>query len=431
MSNCEIIESKPHLLGISLEKPFPLGFGSLQHLPRVIYEISVLEKKGLVMGIGEASIDFPFSTYDAYDIYWALSQVDLAGKNPEERDSILTNASLRRSVLQEFPAAFTALNMALDDLVGQLEAKSVLDIYGAKREGGYALASIAFQGETALLIEEIEGKFRNGFVPKPKVGRGVDEDFDTIKAVSGYCEQRRIPFVLDFNAQYDPEAFGQLLERLASFGVPLSQLLFIEQPTREDAGIEGLSFVRELLQSAGLIIPVMADESFVTVDDALACSRQGIALNFKLHKVGGIYYAREIEQRVLELNTGTQGMVGGTFPTAIGRTYDQQGAAILETTVLPGDGWEPSTDWFQGEKHLIAQDFPRKNGKFSPIRGKGLGITPEWSKIRAFEIDDPRMEYRQIRKNRAGKRIGIELKPGQSYSDKYRERTGKNPDWNL
>jgi len=434
MASREIVETKPLLLGIKLERPFPLGFGTLEHLPRVLYVISALDKKGIVSGIGEASIDFPFSTYDAWDIFWALSQIELIGRNVEEREAILKDSKIRGCLLDKFPAAFTALNMALDDIWGKFKEKSILDMYGQKRRGGRALASIAFQSETSLLVENIEDKFRCGFIPKPKVGKGKEEDLATIKAVALLSRERRIPFVLDFNAQYEPEEFRELIRSLKQLGIDLSSLIFIEQPTNERSGIEGLVFAKNSLIEYGFNTPVVADESFVTLNNAIECSRRGISLNFKIHKIGGLYYAHEIERAVLSLGDKEhKNMVGGTFPTAIGRVYDQQAAATLETTTLPGDGWEPSTDWFQNEKHLIDDEFSfdQATNTFLPIEGYGLGIHPNWSKIGNYEISNPEEEYSRIRKGENGKVLKINLKQGQTYPKMYKERTGREPDWNL
>lgn len=434
MSKSEIVETRTVFLGIPLEKPFPLGFGTLQYLPRVLYQVSALDRDKIVTGIGEASIDFPFTTYDSYDVYWALSQLELMGKEVGDREKILTDPGIRQKLLSDFPAAFTALNMAIDDLYGKVAGISVLDLYGQKRESGKALASISFQNETALLIAEISGKFEQGFIPKPKVGRGISEDLVTISAVSSFCTEKRIPFVLDFNAHYYPEEFEKLIRLLKVNGVDLYQLLFIEQPTIEEAGIDGLVFSRRVLTEINPSTIVMADESFVTMENAIECSRKGIALNFKLHKVGGLFYAREIEKAILKQNGQLSlGMVGGTFPTAIGRTYDQQGAATLETTSLPGDGWEPATDWFKGKKHLIKEEFPFDPYKkeFIPIRGMGIGVEPDWSKIEIHKIDYPKEEYHKIRSDQNGEHIHIELNPGQSYSSSYKKRTGRDPGWNL
>lgn len=428
----EILESKPYLLGIDLERPFPLGFGTLEKLPRVLFVIKTLDESGMIEGIGEASIDFPFSHYDAWDVYWALSQLDLKGENLEERKKILTDKRLREALLEQFPAAFTALNMALDDLYGKAAKLSVLDIYGQERKGGKALASISFKEDTALLIKEINEKWEVGFVPKPKVGRGLEADIETITAVDRHAERNDINYVLDFNGQYELDEFRQLVKALLDKQIDFSRILFLEQPTSPKAGIEVLTAVKAYLLEKEIGTPIIADESFVTLEDAKSCVENGIALNFKIHKIGGLFYAREIEANLLEKMPGGN-IVGGTFPTAIGRTYDQQAAAVLRSTDLPGDGWEPSTDWFKGKKHLIKEIFPfdKSTRQFLPMRGIGLGITPSWKKINQFIISNPQLEYNRIRQGLAGKKIEISLKGKKSYPEVYKDISGRDPNWNL
>jgi len=324
--------------------------------------------------------------------------------------------------------------MALDDIWGKFREIPILDMYGQKRRGGQALASIAFQNETSLLVESIENNFRCGFIPKPKVGKGKEEDLVTIREIALLCKERRIPFVLDFNAQYEPEEFRELVRGLNQLGIDLSYLIFIEQPTNEKSGVNGLVFAKDSLSEYGFNIPIVADESFVTLDNAIECTRKGISLNFKIHKIGGLYHAHEIERTILSLgHKEYKNMVGGTFPTAIGRVYDQQAAATLETTTLPGDGWEPSTDWFRDEKHLIDDEFifDQTTKNFLPIKGHGLGIHPNWSKIENYKIPNPKEEYLKIRNGENGGALKISLKEGQIYPRVYKERTGRDPDWNL
>ncbi len=430
MPNLEIVETRPRVLAMKLEKPFPLGFGTLEYLPRVLYSISAIDGNETVTGNGEASIDFPFAPYDAWDIYWALKTLRLVGRNPLEREAILNESEFRGRELEFFPAAFAALNMAVDDLYGKLTRQSVLDIYGQKRESGKALASISFKDDMAILISEIEGQLQKGFIPKPKVGRGLAQDFETISGVARYCADRGVSFVLDFNAQYSVVDFEKLVKRLRQNEVPLHSLLFLEQPTQEEQGISGLVAAKKTLLEVGYDVPVMADESFVTLEDAKECVSLGVLLNFKIHKVGGIYVAREIEG-ITRVTSGN--IVGGTFPTAIARTYDQQAAAVLNSTTEPGDGWEPSTDWFKEESHLIDQafGFNQEKKEFFPQRGFGLGVTVNEEKVKSFEIEDPAKEYHEIRKDRDGKNLRIQLKPGEKYSTRYYQKTGRRPDWNI
>lgn len=435
MPGGRIIETKAHLLGIELEKPFPLGFGTLSHLPRVLFQITALENGQTIEGIGEASIDFPFSHYDAFDIYHALSQLNLEDHELNDREKLLNSPQLQSSLLFETPAAFTALNMAIDDALGQVEGKNLMDFYGRRRSSAQALASIAFQENALLVVKETRERFRQGYVPKPKVGKGLVEDLRTLVALDESARNEGFVYVLDFNAQYSVEEIEQLLIRLRQEGVLLNQTLFIEQPTREEDGIAALIAFKQLFsQIMGRDVTVIADESFVTLDDAIACAKGGIDLNFKIHKVGGLYYAREIEKELFRLSLlPKNSMVGGTFPTAIGRVYDQQSASVLESTNMPGDGLEPSTDWFSGKKHLVNEDFeqPNSQGEFSPKTGPGLGVTPNWEHISEFVIENPVDEYRRIRAGKPGKRIEVQLKPGQSYGTVYEAKTGKKPDWNL
>ncbi|NTW62338.1 hypothetical protein HGB25_02940, partial [Candidatus Saccharibacteria bacterium] len=40
-----ITETQAILIGIELEKPFPLGFGTLSHLPRVLFRITAVHRR--------------------------------------------------------------------------------------------------------------------------------------------------------------------------------------------------------------------------------------------------------------------------------------------------------------------------------------------------------------------------------------------------
>lgn len=433
MPSYKIIESKPVLLGIDLERPFLLGFGSLQYLPRVLLKITARTKGKIISGIGEASIDFPFSTYDAWDIYWVLSNLNLEAREVN-REDILTDQEYRSEILSQFPAAFTALNMAVDDIHGKIEGKSILNIYHQQRESGTALASVSFKNKAASLVDEAQNRYNHGFIPKIKVGRNITEDVRDVKAIAKVSCARTIPFALDFNARYEPDEFSKIVKRLRSDDVDISNLLFIEQPTTEDSSIAGLVHAKNVLRKYGYKVPIIADESFVTLEDAIHCVSADICLNFKIHKIGGVYHAKEIESVISGVAPGKlENMVGGTFPTAIGRAYDQQAAAILESTSLPSDGWEPSTAWFRGEKHLIKEkfQFDRKTKKFKPFRGDGLGINPNWDKIKKFIIPNPRNEYQRIRSQGSGNILKIDLKTRQTYAEVYKKRSGRDLFWNL
>lgn len=425
-----IIRTEVSLLGIDLPRPFPLGFGTLNTLPRVIYIIDVEQGDCFVRGVGEASIDFPFTDYDAWDVYSALSTLDLKGRNIADREELLADITIRTQLLTGFPAAFAAFNMALDDAFGRVFGLSVIDLYGQKREAGSIVVSLPFFEKERDLLLAMDDNHRKGVVVKPKVGQGFDNDLLFLLAMGRHLRTGPLQIILDFNATYSLDGFLQLLEALNDHGFPWETVMFIEQPTHKDAGIGALIEVRRWLESEGIYIGVMADESFVTLDDAIACTAGDILLNFKIHKIGGIWVAREIEN-ALGSRLGPT-MVGGTFPTAIGRTWDQQAAAVLRSATLPSDGWQPSTDWFDGHRHLIREQFRRTEaGRALPFRREGLGVSVAWENLMPLVIPDPRHEYQRIRQGQSGERLQIVMKPGLSYKTVYEQRSGRAFDWNL
>jgi L-alanine-DL-glutamate epimerase-like enolase superfamily enzyme len=161
------------------------------------------------------------------------------------------------------------------------------------------------------------------------------------------------------------------------------------------------------------------------------CAEHSIALNFKLQKVGGIYTARAIEQRLFALGFKAESMIGGTFPTAIGRVYDQDAACALKSTTLHSDGLLPSTDYFRAEKHLIKENFVRRGGMSIPISGEGSGVTVDIEKLSSFVVSDPVGEYSKIRDDKSGNKISIMLRSGQSYRNIYERKARRPARWNL
>jgi L-alanine-DL-glutamate epimerase-like enolase superfamily enzyme len=419
----QILESEVWMVGVDLPHPFKLAFGTLNTLPRVflILTIEGLQQKS----IGEASIDFPFSKYDAWDVYNALASTELGGINANDREVVLKSEKYRE--LLEFPAAFAALNMALDDAFGRLHHRSIPQLYGVARKEGKPLESIPFL-EGVQFINALNSVMSRRRIPKIKGGRGINEDVAQLRIVGDLG----IPFAVDFNNVYSVEKFEELVKEIGRTPGALNGALFFEQPTHAESGIQGLSEAKRILHSIETInpVPIMADESFTTLEDALECSKYGIILNYKIQKIGGIAIALEIENQINSVSTSSS-MIGGTFPTALGRVWDQQALCVLQTTTLPSDGWQPSTDWFTQDKHFIDEQFSEANGQAQAFLGEGLGVTVRWDLLEKHKISNPASEYQAIRHNLSGKHLSIQLNSDKSYSSLYQRLSGRSPDWNL
>ncbi|MEI6040101.1 MAG: mandelate racemase/muconate lactonizing enzyme family protein [Candidatus Berkelbacteria bacterium] len=424
----KIIDVKIIMVAINLSNPFNLGFGTLTTLPRVFLKLIADDGGKIFEGVGEASIDFPFSSYDAWDIYWSLCQFNFEGWLVDDRVKMLACVEEK---IGEFPAALAAFNMAIDDLYGKVHQLSIIDIYGQVRSSGVVLSSIPFLpiDQTIAKAKEVISKMA---VPKIKTGVDIDSDVAMINTMESLVAETRSRYAVDFNGSYSFDEFIQFLNKLCNSRSTLSGLCWAEQPISANEGIDALGLAAVNLKMFGNI-PVIADESFVTEADAKLCLGKNIWLNFKIQKIGGIAKAKLIESANWDQIIKTESMVGGTFPSAIGRVYDQQAASVLHTANLASDGWEPSTNWFDGEKHFITErfQFNAENGQSLPMTGSGLGVNIIWGKINSFRIINPQAEYRKIRSDESGNRIQIQLKNNASYARIYKKKSGKAPDWNL
>lgn len=411
------------MLSIALDKPFRLSFGEVLTLPRVIYTVELSDG---TVGYGEASIDFPFSNYDMFDVYHALRKLDIQGADIKDRERLFREQSSPNGLMM-FPAAFTAFSMAIDDAYGKAFQSPIADLYGGShRTGGKAMLSISLGGTDEELLKEVNRAVAGMYLPKVKTGMTPESDERVIRRM----DATGVDYALDFNAAYPYETAYDLIVRLLGSG-GLRHALYLEQPTRKEDGVEALSGIAQLLRDSGSKCEVVADESFLDVNDALACARGGVSLNFKMQKIGGIYQARKIEAELTESGFTVRSMVGGTFPTAIGRVYDQISACALRSACLYSDGLLPSTDYFIGEKHLIVEDFQRSEGMSIPISGPGLGVHVDEKKLEKFVVPAPEAEYALIREGKSGDRISIVLRNDASYKQLYEERSGRSARWNV
>jgi len=416
------------LIAIPLTEPFRLGFGVLRDLPRVFLVLNVDLGDREIEAVGEASIDFPFSHYDAWDIYSALKNLPLTGRSLDEREQILDESWNRRQIDGCF-AAQAALNMALDDALGQARGVSIHALYTPARTQGSILESIGLLDLSALR-DRITEIYDHGRTPKLKCGSDVQDALQRLCLAREVARARSGRFAVDFNASLTPTAWADLCDQMKRDGSFVHELLFVEQPVSEDTllTIQAHRYARETIN-----IDVVADEAFLTEQDAQALSAAGIPLNFKIQKVGGIRQALVIEQATREAcKPPTASLVGGTFPTAIGRAYDQHAACVLVSATLPSDGWQPATDWFHGERHLIHERFSlAPDGQACAFTGPGLGVSLHWKQLRHFVVTDPEAEYAAIRATGSGAQLRILGEDATTYAELYERITGRPITWNL
>jgi L-alanine-DL-glutamate epimerase-like enolase superfamily enzyme/pyrroloquinoline quinone (PQQ) biosynthesis protein C len=256
-------------------------------------------------------------------------------------------------------AAFCALELALLDWSLRVDHCALADLLPpARYEVVYSgVISADAPADAAALAKRMA---RLG-LRQIKVKVGTDDDAARLKAVRAAVGDE-VNLRADANGAWSPQEAVEQLRRLAKF-----KLAAIEQPVRA-GDIRGMKRVRD---ACG--IPVMADESLVTLDDA----RRLIELeacdyfNIRLSKNGGIAgsfaIAKLAEEAGMRLQVGAQ--VGETgILSAAGRTF----AAHL-----------PALEFAEGSfgTWLLAEDITFENiafgfgGRAPLLKTRGLSVT--------------------------------------------------------
>jgi muconate cycloisomerase len=258
-----------------------------------------------------------------------------------------------------FNAARAALEVALIDCLLRRQGMSLAEllpprrtyvIYGGVISSG-SIESYARRARQLKLfgIREVKIKLRD------------KEDVQRVRAVRevlGAEARLRV----DANGAFETDEAVELAKELAPFNIAA-----FEQPVSRSAGASGLREVRERS-----LIPIMADESLITTEDALSLIEAQACdyFNLRLSKCGGIAQtlrlARLAETAGVRLQLGSQ--VG---ETAILAAAGRHMAAHLERV-----------EFVEGSygKLLLTEDLSRDpvqfghGGRAGALRGPGLGI---------------------------------------------------------
>ncbi|MFW5739207.1 MAG: mandelate racemase/muconate lactonizing enzyme family protein [Myxococcota bacterium] len=180
--------------------------------------------------------------------------------------------------LAAFPSARAAVDMALHDhlgIVADLPLYKLLGGYRHKMKTSVTVGILPLE----QTVSAAKGLCEQGFRAL-KLKGGLDADADAARVLAvRRAVGARIELRFDANQGYSADQAVAFVERTRDAKVSL-----IEQPTPADQ-LDLLGRVTRRVP-----IPVMADESLVTLRDAFRLARRGLVdmVNVKLMKVGGI-----------------------------------------------------------------------------------------------------------------------------------------------
>ena len=277
------------VLHLGLREPFRIArsdHDAGRAVRTVVVELRDDRFPGLV-GIGEG---YPERFYgETVETMVAVTPLllDAVGE-PDPTSAALVAAGERMAAaIAHHGGAKCALDIALHDLVGKVSGRTItdlLDLHGPIPPTDFTLGL----DEPAVVAERA---VRAAHFPALKIKCGGPADLATLEAVRAVYGG---PIRVDANTGWQPEDALALLPELERLGVEL-----IEQPF----AARRLDQLRWLQERSSL--PIVADESAVTIDDLDGLVGVVAGVNVKLAKCGGIGPARAMLSRARELGFRT------------------------------------------------------------------------------------------------------------------------------
>lgn len=203
-----------------------------------------------------------------------------------------------------------------------------------------------------------------------KLKVGIGQDLDRVRVVREALGPE-VSLRLDANGAWTLDQAVRFLDAVAPFGIAA-----VEQPFPRDA-VADLKALRQEVP-----VPVMADESLVTIEDAeiLLAAEAVDMFNVRVSKCGGLYRSSEIARLAAEAGIAVQ-----------------IGSQVGETAILSAAGrhlaaWAPEVAFLEGSYGtlLLAEDVSiepvrfGRGGKAPLLSGPGLGVEVVEDRLRRY-----------------------------------------------
>ncbi len=365
------VETIPVQVPITPERATRGARGS--HLTSPFLLVRLHTDEGLT-GLGEVSCTPGWSGEDqvtAAHIIAAFLAPRLVGEDPTEVERL--TAIIRAGVANN-PFTKSGLEIALWDLLGKSVGLPVYRLLGGPVRDfvptKYSVSGLAPERAAAIAAWAVAQGFR---AMKVKVGIEPEGDIARVRAVRAAVGPD-VRLGVDANGGWSARTAIRTIRRLEEFDI-----YFAEQPV-PDLDVAWLADVR-----AHVRVPVMADESVYTLQDAMAVVRANAAdvLSVYIGKGGGIGPARKVAA-VAEA-AGLTCTIGSNLELGIANA-----AMIHLAMATPGIGAEEFPcdilSPFFYEDDVLAEPLPITGGSARPTERPGLGVALDEEKVAKYRV---------------------------------------------
>ncbi len=348
-----------------LVSPFETSFGRSETRDCVIIQVFA---DGLV-GFGECVADRdPGYSYETTGTAWHVLQEFLVPLLVGKSFSHPTGFQATFDQVRGHLMAKAGLEMALWDLQGKAQGRSLRQLLGGVHPRVAVGVSVGIQPSPAALVQVVEEYAQQGY-QRIKIKIKPGHDVSETQAVRSALPYIRLQ--VDANSAYTLESAQVLL--------PLDELnlLLIEQPLFEDD-----LWDHSRLQ-AQFTTPICLDESIISPRHARQALEMGACkvINIKAGRVGGLSQALAIHD--LCRSRGVPVWCGGMLETGVGRASNLA-LASLPGFSLPGD--------ISASDRYYTQDITQERFKLNPDStidvpdAPGLGVSIDQDALNKFTI---------------------------------------------
>lgn len=343
-----------NLLRMNLRSHFETSFGRIYTRDAILITVTA----DGVTGYGECVADHdPGYSYETTTTAWHILKDFIIPSVMGKEISGPQNFQKRVEFIRGHLMAKGGFELALWDILGKQQQRSLRDLLGGLREKVAVGVSVGLQDSPEELVKVVGGYLAQGY-GRVKIKIKPGRDIADARAVRAAYPD--ILLQVDANSAYTLESAQALVE------LDKLNLLLIEQPLAED-DLWDHSKLQPHFQT-----PLCLDESILTARHARQALEMGACriINIKAGRVGGLGQAKAIHD--LCYTRGTPVWCGGMLETGVGRAGNLALASLPDFS-LPGD--ISATDRYYAEDITNERFSLNPDSTIDVPTGVGLGVT--------------------------------------------------------